>query len=210
MSTPAAHFETREHEHDSAELGIWIFLATELMFFGPLFLAYAILRTASPDAFAAASRHTDIVIGTANTAILLTSSLLAALASRSAQIGRRRTAMACLWSTALLGTVFLVLKGFEYLHEWQEHLVPWLGFRFESTHAVGASQFFFLYFATTGLHALHLTIGIGVVACFAWQLRTRSPGAMRMRIEIGALYWHFVDAIWVVLFPLLYLVGRYQ
>ncbi len=209
MSAPAAHFESREHQRDSAELGIWIFLATELMFFGPLFLSYSILRVSQPEAFAAASRHTDIVIGTLNTAVLLTSSMFAALASRSAQIGRRRVAMGCLWITALLGLAFLILKGVEYFHEWQEHLVPWLGFRFDPKLADGAAQFFLLYFAMTGLHALHLILGIGIVGCFAWQLRTHSPASMKTRIEIGALYWHFVDAIWVFLYPLLYLVERY-
>lgn len=209
MSTPAAHFESAEHQRESAEFGIWVFLATELMFFGPLFLSYAMLRLGSPDAFAAASRHTNIIIGTLNTAILLTSSLFAALASRSAQIGRRRAAMWCLWITALLGVVFLMLKAVEYFDEWQEHLVPWLGFQFDPKLADGASQFFLLYFATTGLHAVHLMIGIGTVCCFAWQLRSHSPAAMKTRIEIGALYWHFVDAIWVFLFPLLYLVERY-
>jgi cytochrome c oxidase subunit 3 len=210
MSAHAAHFESHEHQRDSAELGIWIFLTTELMFFGPLFLGYAILRLSFPDAFAAASRHTDAVIGTLNTAVLLTSSLFVALASRSTQIGRRRAAMWCLWITALLGTVFLALKAVEYFNEWREHLMPWLGFQFDPELAHGASLFFLLYFAMTGLHAVHLMIGIGIMAWFASRLRTHDPATMATRIEIGALYWHFVDAIWVVLFPLLYLVGRYQ
>jgi len=209
MSAHASHFESREHQRESAELGIWVFLATELMFFGPLFLAYTLLRLSAPDAFAAASRETHIIIGTVNTAVLLTSSMFAAIASRSAHLGQRRAAIVCLWITAFLGATFLGLKAIEYLDEWQEHLVPWLGFQFDPLHAEGAAQFFILYFAMTGLHALHLTIGVGIMVCFAWQLRAHSPASMRGRIEIGALYWHFVDAIWVFLYPLIYLVGRY-
>jgi cytochrome c oxidase subunit 3 len=208
VSAPAAHFETPQNRREAAELGIWVFLATELMFFGPLFLAYAAARLSYPEGFAEASRHTDVVIGTANTAVLLTSSLFMALASRSAQLGRRRAASLLLFITALLGTAFLVLKAMEYFDEWQQHLVPWLDFRFEPGLAHPASLFYLLYFAMTGLHAIHLTIGIVLVLVFAWRLRSHSPASMRLQIENGGLYWHFVDAMWVFLYPLLYLVER--
>jgi cytochrome c oxidase subunit III len=203
------HFGSPARAREAARLGIWVFLATELMFFGPLFLGYAVGRLSFAEGFAAASRHTDLAIGTTNTAILLTSSLFMALATRAVEIGKRETAMRCLWITAVLGATFLGFKAFEYLKEWQEHLVPWLDFRFEPALRRPAALFYFLYFGMTGLHALHLTIGIGVACTFARRLRSHSPAAMRAKIEGGALYWHFVDAIWVVLFPLLYLLERH-
>jgi cytochrome c oxidase subunit 3 len=204
-----AHFGSAAQARDAARLGIWVFLATELMFFGPLFLGYAVGRIEYGVGFAAASRHTDIIVGATNTAVLLTSSLFMALAVGALEIGKRRTAMRCLWITASLGVLFLGLKAFEYLEEWQEQLIPWLDFRFEPALRKPAALFYFLYFGMTGLHALHLTIGIGVVCTFARRLRSHSPAAMRAKIEGLALYWHFVDAIWVVLFPLIYLVERH-
>jgi cytochrome c oxidase subunit III len=209
VHAPAAHFASAAQAREAARLGIWIFLATELMFFGPLFLGYAAGRVAFAEGFAAASRHTDVVSGTTNTAVLLTSSLFMALAVRALEIGKRGTAILCLWITAALGATFLGFKAFEYLKEWHEQLIPWLDFRFEPALRRPAALFYFLYFGMTGLHALHLTIGIGVVCTFARRLRLHSPAAMRAQIEGGALYWHFVDGLWVVLFPLLYLVERH-
>jgi cytochrome c oxidase subunit 3 len=203
------HFGSPARARAAAQLGVWVFLATELMFFGPLFLGYAWGRLTFGAGFAAASRHTDVFIGTTNTAILLTSSLFMALAARAIEIGKRRIAIYCLWITAALGLTFLGFKAFEYLKEWHEHLVPWLDFRFEPTLRQPAALFYFLYFAMTGLHAVHLTIGIGIVCTSARRLRSHSPAAMRAQIEGGALYWHFVDAIWVVLFPLIYLLERH-
>jgi cytochrome c oxidase subunit 3 len=203
------HFGSPARAREAAQLGVWVFLATELMFFGPLFLGYAWGRLTFPEGFAAASRHTDIFIGTANTAILLTSSLFMALAGRAIEIGKRQTAIYCLWITAALGWMFLGFKAFEYLKEWHEQLIPWLDFRFEPALQRPAALFYFLYFGMTGLHALHLTIGIGIVITFARRLRSHSPASMRAQIEGAALYWHFVDAIWVVLFPLIYLLERH-
>ncbi len=188
---------------------MWVFLATELMFFAPLFLGYGYNRWFFPSAFAAASRHTDVVIGTANTAILLTSSLFMALAVRAAQLGHRRPTQVFLLVTAALGAIFLGLKGLEYAHEWDEHLVPWLDFRFAPAAAHGAALFYYLYFGMTGLHATHLTIGVGMACIFAFRLRTQPAQHLRNQIEMGALYWHFVDAIWVFLYPILYLVNRH-
>jgi len=209
MSARTEHFGSPARAREAAQLGVWVFLATELMFFGPLFLGYAWGRVSYGAGFAAASQHTDLFIGTTNTAILLTSSLFMALAARAIQIGRREPAIHCLWITAALGVTFLGFKAFEYLTEWQEHLVPWLDFRFEPSLRQPAALFYFLYFAMTGLHAVHLTIGIGMVITFAKRLRSHSPASMRSQIEGGALYWHFVDAIWVVLFPLIYLLERH-
>ena len=201
---PPADVEARR----IAQLAMWIFLATELLFFGGLFVAYAVGRAHWPHGFAVASRHTDVVLGTVNTAVLLTSSAVVAFAVASAEhpAHRRWTARA-LWLTAALGVVFLAIKGVEYAHEWHEHLFPLAGFALAD--AGGAELFFVLYFVMTGLHAVHLLIGIGGVAAFA-----RASGAGRswptpQRVETMALYWHFVDVVWIVLYPLLYLVERH-
>ncbi len=191
-----------------AQLGMWIFLGTELLFFGGLFVAYAYGRTHWPHGFAVASRHTEVVIGTVNTAVLLTSSAIVAFAVACAEApGDRRWTARALWATAALGVVFVVLKGVEYAHEWSEHLFPLAGFALADTP--GAELFWVLYFVMTGLHAVHLTIGIVGVGAFAWATGTRRSWPTPGRIDTMALYWHFVDVIWILLYPLLYLVERH-
>lgn len=205
----ATQFENAAQQRVAATFGLWIFLATELMFFGPLFFGYVYGRTHFPDAFAAASRHTDVVLGTANTAVLLTSSLTMAVAGVARKHDARRLSMWLLWLTAALGTAFLVIKGIEYSHEWREHLFPGSGFVFDGSHMGGAEIFFFLYFAMTALHALHLTIGIAATCVFAIGLqRDAGQFSNAEHIELTGLYWHFVDVIWIFLYPILYLVGR--
>lgn len=210
MSTHAEQFDTPAQQEEAATLGMWVFLATELMFFGPLFFGYYYGRSYFPEGFAAASRHTEVLLGTINTAVLLTSSLLMAVAVEARKAGAVQLATRMLFLVAVLGIVFLFIKGIEYRHEWQEHLFPGTGFAFpEQQHADAARMFYFLYFGMTGLHALHLTIGFVMVLVFAVGL---SRGARRFaapeRIEIAGLYWHFVDLIWIFLYPILYLVGR--
>ncbi len=209
MNTVAEQFENAERQRQAAELGMWVFLATEIMFFAPLFLGYAYGRWALSDGFAAASRHTDVVIGTLNTAVLLTSSLMMALAVRASRLEQRRATVICLLITAALGLAFLALKGLEYHDEWQEHLIPWLDFRFEAPHRGAAALFYFLYFGMTGLHAIHLSIGVTVMIIFAVRVYRQHVEELRNQIEIGALYWHFVDSIWVFLYPIIYLVERH-
>lgn len=209
-STHAEQFDTAAQQGEAATLGMWIFLATELMFFGPLFFGYVYGRTHYPEGFAAASRHTDVMLGTINTALLLTSSLLMAIAVEARKAGATHLAARLLPIVAALGLAFLAIKGIEYRHEWQEHLLPTAGFSFpEQKHADAARIFYFLYFGMTGLHALHLIIGIALMSVFALGL---SRGARRFasaeRIEVAGLYWHFVDVIWIFLYPILYLVGR--
>lgn len=208
MSTPtpiAPQFVSAEQQGQAATLGMWVFLATELMFFGPLFFGYGYGRMHFPEAFAAASRHTEVLLGTANTAILLTSSLLMANAVEAMEFGRTRAARAFLFAVAILGIAFLAIKGIEYRHEWKEHLFPGQGSLLDPN-----GQFFFLlYFAMTGLHALHLLIGIGAALIFAVALsRDTSPLAEPARLKVAGLYWHFVDSVWIFLYPILYLVGR--
>ena len=207
----AGQFESAGQQADAATLGLWVFLATELMFFGPLFFGYVYGRTHLPDAFAAASRHTDVVLGTINTGVLLTSSMTMVIAAEARKLGMERAGRRLLWATAALGIVFLAIKGTEYLHEWQEHLFPGAGFSFSDSAEGGARIFYVLYFALTGLHALHLTIGIVLVCVFAIALdRKAARFANAERVELLGLYWHFVDMVWIFLYPMLYLVGRSQ
>jgi cytochrome c oxidase subunit 3 len=209
MNAPAASMPNAEQERDSARLGMWVFIATELMFFGPLFLAYGFGRFHYAAAFASASRHTDIVLGTINTVILLTSSFFMALAVRSVQLGNARTTRRWLWAVAALGCAFLILKGIEYHEEYREQLIPWLDFRFDAILRIGAGFFYYLYFGMTGLHAIHLTIGIGLMTVLAVRLRRRRAESMSTIVEMSGLYWHFVDAVWVFLYPMIYLVERH-
>jgi cytochrome c oxidase subunit 3 len=204
----AAHFADAPQQRDAATLGMWVFLATEMLFFGVLFFAYAIGRMLHPEAFAAASRHTNLVLGTANTAILLTSSLTMALAVRAAGLRAPRSATWLLVATASLGVVFVCIKLTEYALDWHERLVPVLNFAFDPVHARGAELFFWLYFATTGAHMAHLLVGIGIVAVFASRTARWTSARLPVQIEIAGLYWHFVDVVWIFLYPCLYLIAR--
>lgn len=205
----AEQFDDLEQQHEAARLGMWIFLATEVLFFGGLFLAYTVYRFLFPETFAAASRHTEVILGAANTAILLFSSTLMALAVRAAQLGRRGQLVWLLLGTAFLGVVFMGIKGLEYHQDFVDHLVPGAGFRWMEANPGGAEIFFWLYFAMTGLHAIHVTVGIVVMLVLViLAFRRRFDGGNYMPVEIAGLYWHFVDIVWVFLFPLLYLAGH--
>jgi cytochrome c oxidase subunit III len=206
----AHHFEDLDQQRDAAELGMWLFLATELMFFGGLFLAYTVYRQAYPTAFAHASQTLNVTLGAINTAVLLTSSLTMALAVRAAHDGQRGKLIGLLMATAALGAVFLSVKAYEYAHKYHEHHMPFTGLHFEwpAEELKGAVTYFNLYFVMTGLHALHMVIGIGVLltlAVLAWR-----GGLLRERattVHNVGLYWHFVDLVWVYLFPFLYLIA---
>ncbi len=201
-------FDSAARQADAARLGIWVFIASELVFFGPLFMGYLYGRTHFPEAFADASRHTHLWLGTANTAILLTSSFFMALAVEARREGAVKLARAALLVTAALGCAFLAIKGFEYYSEWREHLAPGIGFLYGEPHARGAEIFFYLYFALTGVHALHLTVGISVVLVLAARTARAARRVAAEHLEVAALYWHFVDAVWIFLYPMLYLLGR--
>jgi cytochrome c oxidase subunit III len=206
----AHHFDSPVQQREAASLGMWVFLVTEVMFFGGLFLAYVVYRWSFPRAFAAASRELDIVLGTTNTAVLIASSLTMALAVRSAQRGKRRPLVLFLLLTMVLGSAFLGIKTYEYHHKFVEGLVPGAAFHFEGPEAAHAEIFFCLYFAMTGLHALHMIIGLGVLAVMlVLGARGRFGPLYHNPVECSGLYWHFVDIVWIFLFPLLYLVGRH-
>jgi cytochrome c oxidase subunit 3 len=209
-ATLAHQFDDLEQQKAAATLGMWVFLATEILFFGGLFTAYLVYRRWYPAAFAAGSRELLVWAGTTNTAVLITSSLTMALAVQAAQTGQRRALMIFLVITMALGGVFLGIKGFEYHTEYVEHHMPGPLFSFEAEHAQNAQLFFSLYFMMTGLHAVHMIIGLGIMAwMFRWAWNGTITREYASPIEISGLYWHFVDIIWIFLFPLLYLIGRH-
>jgi cytochrome c oxidase subunit 3 len=199
-----------EQQRDASSLGMWVFLVTEILFFGGLFLAYTVYRSEYARAFAEASRHLDITLGTFNTAVLIVSSLTMALAVFSASTGRRRALILFLIATMVLGGVFLGVKAVEYGHKFHDHLVPGPHFRFPGPYARQAEIFYSLYFAMTGLHAAHMIIGIGILTVLVLQARKGRYGPdYYTPVEVSGLYWHFVDIVWIFLFPLLYLIGRH-
>jgi cytochrome c oxidase subunit 3 len=212
MSSPthAHHFESLAQQKDASSLGMWLFLVTELMFFGGLFLAYTVYRNAYFPAFAEASRHLDLTLGAVNTAILIFSSLTMALGVRASMLGDKRATVYWLMATILLGCAFLGIKVVEYADKFHHHLVPGPGFVFPGPHGREAQMFYSLYFAMTGLHAAHVIIGIPIVAVIAGLAgRGRFTPEYHAPVEYVGLYWHFVDIVWIFLFPLLYLIERH-
>jgi cytochrome c oxidase subunit 3 len=204
------HFDNLDQQHEAASLGMWVFLATEVLFFGGLFAAYMLYRVWYPQTWGEASRTLDITLGMINTIVLITSSLTMALAVRAAAEDRRSTLMLFLVLTMALGAVFLGIKAVEYYQKFAEHHVPGPGFDFEG-HPPGVQLFFSLYFAMTGLHALHMIVGLGIMTVMLIMTWRRAfSAAWHTPIEISGLYWHFVDIIWIFLFPLLYLVDRHR
>ena len=182
---------------------------TEIMFFGGLFTGYVVYRSLYAVAFAAGSHHLDLVLGSINTAVLIGSSLTMVLAVHAAQVGQRKLLVGFLLLTILLGLVFLGLKTVEYLHKFKDHLVPGSGFLYEGPHARQVTLFSF-YFGMTGMHALHMIIGIGLLTVLAGRPGVTIPPLRTIRRSRAVgLYWHFVDIVWIFLFPLLYLIGRH-
>jgi cytochrome c oxidase subunit 3 len=214
MSTQAnalvpEQFVDAEQQHGAATLGMWAFLASEVLFFGVLFMSYFISRLLSYDGFAIGGQHTSLVLGSLNTALLLTSSLTMALAVRASTLGRSRATTLWLLLTLALGAVFLAIKGYEYHEDYVHGLVPFLHFTYAGAHVPEVTLFFYLYFVMTGLHALHLFIGLGVLAVMALlSHRGRFGPVYDTPIELTGFYWHFVDLVWIFLYPLFYLVAR--
>ena len=206
----AHQFNDAVQQREAATFGMWLFLATEVLFFGGLFLAYTVYRYSYPEAFRHASSHTLVVVGTINTAILLISSFCMVLAVQAAEQTKRFALFSWLTATAVLGVLFLVIKGFEYHHEIQQGLFPGPNFHFEGPDRPQAKLFFCLYFVMTGIHALHVIIGIFLIGTYAvWALYARRLEPLRTSVDLLGLYWHFVDIVWVFLFPLIYLIGRH-
>jgi cytochrome c oxidase subunit 3 len=199
----AHHFESLEQQRDIGALGMWLFLGSEILFFGGIFTAYAVLRSRNPSGFAAGSRELSAWLGAVNTAVLLTSSLTMALAVWAAQTGKRQALQGFLALTLFFGTAFLGIKMYEWHHEYVEHLVPGEAFG----HDRSMELFFVFYFSITGLHALHMIVGLAVLGVqLVLALRGPFGVADYMPIELAGLYWHFVDIVWIFVFPLLYLL----
>ncbi|CAM5332577.1 Cytochrome c oxidase subunit 3 OS=Afipia felis OX=1035 GN=ctaE_2 PE=3 SV=1 [Afipia felis] len=205
----AAHLSSSEQRDEILELGMWTFLSTEVLLFGGLILTYMVYRHADPQSFAEAGRQTRIVIGTINTAVLLTSSFCVAAAIQAGEFGAAKAVRGLLAAAIILGLIFLGLKGVEYLGEYRDHLVPGIDFEQSGSHAQGIRLFFMFYFVATGLHAVHLLCGVIVLAIF---LRCAFQVARNARYLAGlrtaGLYWHFVDVVWIFLYALIYLPGR--
>jgi cytochrome c oxidase subunit 3 len=215
------HFENLEQQREAGTLGMWVFLVTEIMFFGGMFFAYTLYRTKFPAAFASASNHLSLPLGAINTAVLIFSSFTMALAVYSVQTGKRRNQVVCLALTILLGLTFLAIKAVEYHDKYVDHLIPGRlipGRPFDASgvHLLpGAAKqnvemFYWIYFAMTGMHAVHMVIGVGLLSVILFfAVRGKYGPEYHNPVEISGLYWHFVDIIWIFLFPLLYLLGRH-
>ena len=208
----AHHFESFEQQQEASFFGMWVFLITEIMFFGGLFATYVVYRGAHEQAFAIGSNQLDIGWGAFNTAVLIGSSLTMALSVWAAQVGRRKLIVVFVLLTVLLGSVFLGVKAIEYSHKYHEHLIPGPNFaldHFPADEAPYVQMFFNLYFLMTGLHALHMIIGIGILLVLAIMAARGAFTPQNYNLVEGVgLYWHFVDIVWIFLFPLLYLLGR--
>jgi cytochrome c oxidase subunit III len=211
----AHQFETIEQQRDAASLGMWAFLVTEILFFGGMFTAYIVYRSLHYPAFEIGSHLLEVKFGATNTAVLIFSSLTMAMAIHSAQTGKSKgTIITWLILTMILGATFLGLKlRFEWYHDYVEHIVPGAYFGFEQRPEWGAAgyqvqMFMCFYFFMTGLHAIHMIIGLGLLTVLViMTARGRFSSQYYAPLEISGLYWHFVDIVWIFLFPLLYLIG---
>ena len=226
------HFENMEQQREAGTIGMWVFLVTEIMFFCGMFLAYTLYRSFYPASFASASNHLDITLGAVNTGVLILSSLTMALAVYFTQVGKQRPQILCLVLTLVLGLTFLGIKAVEYHDKYTDHLIP--GHLIASAPFGPAVQehdqpmdphklhllpgatlkqvemFYWIYFAMTGMHALHMIIGAGLlIYLIIFSMRGRFDPEYHGPVEVIGLYWHFVDIVWIFLFPLLYLLGRH-
>jgi len=209
----AHHFRDLDQQHSAANLGMWLFIAQEVMFFGGLFLAYTIYRSEYNDVFAIASHHLNVPLGAINTAVLICSSLTMAIGVHAAALGHRRQIVLFLLLTIILGGIFLGIKVVEYKEKFDHHLVPGPRFsghelKLEGDRERHAQIYYSLYFAMTGLHALHMIVGVPIILWIAWRAhRGEFTTSYNAPVELVGLYWHFVDIIWIFLFPLLYLIS---
>jgi cytochrome c oxidase subunit 3 len=225
------HFENMEQQREAGTLGMWIFLVTELMFFGGMFLAYALYRSLYPASFASASNHLDITLGAVNTGVLILSSFTMAMAVYFTQVGKNRPQVICLILTLVLGLAFLGIKAVEYREKYQDKLIPGRLIPSNPFDPVVAHEgdhdphklhllpgatlkqvelFYWIYFAMTGMHALHMIIGAGLLTyLLIFSIKRRFDPEYHSPVEVIGLYWHFVDIVWIFLFPLLYLLGRH-
>jgi cytochrome c oxidase subunit 3 len=208
--TLAHQFNTPDQQHEAATLGMWTFLATEVLFFGGLFMAYSIYRHAYPAAWQEGSHHLHESLGAINTAVLLTSSLTMALAVHFAHLHKKRSVQCALAATLLLGLAFLAIKATEYRLEYHDHLIPAVNFHFDGIDPQHVELFMVFYFFMTLLHAAHMLVGLSLLTLLLIGVSRNKfippPGTNPNLLENIGLYWHFVDLVWIFLFPLLYMV----
>jgi len=204
------HFDDSAQQLESSTLGMWVFLVTEVMFFGGMFGAYTVYRNMYPEAFASTSHFMNVTIGAINTGVLIFSSFTMVLAVRSAQLGQKKALIAFLVLTLILGCVFLSLKYVEYHEKWVDHHIPGPGFQYADPRYLHQAQIlFYLYFAMTGMHAIHMIVGAGLlITLIVMDARNRFTSKWYTPVEMIGLYLHFVDIVWIFLFPLLYLIGH--
>ena len=207
QASPVLHepFESGVRQREATIFAIWIFLASELLLFGAFFFGFYIMRGEHLAGFDAGARHTDLVFGATNTALLLTSSFAMSVAGRALEAKRRALAELCIWITIALGLAFLATKGLEYANDLHEHLWPDASF---SVADPSARLFFGFYWTMTFIHSCHLAIGLGFLVRLALMARTRVLEANSDSVETTSLYWHLVDVIWIMVFTTLYLVGK--
>ncbi|MBB3060492.1 cytochrome c oxidase subunit 3 [Microbulbifer rhizosphaerae] len=206
---PETQFDDMDQQRHAGLLGMWVFLLTELLLFGGLFAAFAILRLQYANVFAEAAHHLDLKLAAINTALLLSSGLTMMLAELAAGARLRKVAVYWLLATILLGLAFLAIKGFEWYSEFRHQLMPVLvlPFRYPGEQPAIAELFFNLYFIATGLHAVHMLVGIAIlVVMLALVRRWRRPDRLDRQLHIAGLYWAFIDVVWVFIFTLFYLL----
>ncbi|MCB0272708.1 MAG: cytochrome c oxidase subunit 3 family protein [Bdellovibrionales bacterium] len=204
----AHHFTDLEQQSDSAKLGMWLFLLTEILLFGGVFVAYAVYRVWHPDTFINAHKELNVVLGTVNTLVLIVSSLTVALAIRDMQLDKRKSCMRNLILTIVLAGVFLVIKYFEYSHKIHLGQLPGKFYTFQGVEGTNPHIFFSIYFLLTGIHGFHILIGMSLLTWMFLKVRKgHFSSEYFVPIEVVGLYWHLVDLIWIFLFPLLYLIG---
>lgn len=202
------HFSDAEQQRESSKFGLWIFLLTEILLFGGLFCAYAVFRSWYPEMFHAAHQFLDVTLGGINTVVLITSSVTVALAIRSIQLNKSKQAVLYLIATILFAATFMVIKYFEYSHKFHLGLLPGKFFSYQGLAGPNPHIFFSLYFMMTGLHGLHVLGGIFFLSYVAYRTaKGHFSSEYYTPVELGGLYWHLVDMIWIYLFPLLYLIG---
>lgn len=202
-------FAGETHQRETAMLGMWVFLATELLIFSGMFICALVLRVQYPHAVAAVTKHLQYWIGATNTGVLILSSFTMSVAIEASRLGERRIVIGSMLATAGLGCVFICLKAYEYYRDWHGHMMPFFGGKYELAGDRPSRLFLDLYYLITGVHAVHLSIGIGLMLFMAHA--ARKPDFLEKhqnRIEISGLYWHFIDLIWIIVFPTLYLLNK--
>jgi len=210
-------YQTPQHQADTALAGMWLFLATEVLFFGALFLGFLWVHHSHPAGYALGAKHADLLIGSVNTVVLVSSSLVFTLGLAAHRAGHTRMLLQCCAVTAGLGLAFLALKGIEWTDDFHQRLFPGANFALTGFDAQGARLFYVLYFVGTGLHGLHMLAGLGLVGVLMLRARSGALAPPRLGaapwstpVEVTGLYWSFVDMVWLVLYPLIYVIGRTQ